>query len=234
MSETPVLTFSGVTLVTGEKRLFDGLDLSLAAGERVAVIGDSGSGKSMILRLAIGLTRPLSGRITLFEDELSLLCDEALRLRRTRCGLVFQNGSLISEHSVEDNLWLGLGGSTKARQRLRRRLDRVMLEFGIEYAADLQVSALSSGERRQVELARAFLRDPELVILDEPLDGIRANAAAQEAQILRHIVPRRRALLLLTQDEELAGRLCQRVLRLSQGRLVQQERVGVAPGSAMS
>jgi ABC-type multidrug transport system ATPase subunit len=220
-----VLDLAGVSLVLGGVRLFDGLDLVIRRGERVAVVGDSGTGKSVLLRLASGMIDPLSGTIALLGDNLEQADAAKRRLLRSRCGMALQGGSLIAGLSVEDNMWLALGAVAAARARLRRRLDRVMFEFGIEYAAQMRAGDLSEGERRRVELARAFLRDPELVMLDEPIEGLRAGGAAIEAQLVRQIVQRGRGLLLMTQDIALATRLCERVLRLSRGRLVQQEPV---------
>lgn len=217
-----LLTFDHVALVQGGERLFDDMDFQIARGERLAIIGDSGSGKSVILRLAIGLMPPTSGSVYLFGSDLADMDADACRIKRARCGLAMQGGSLLGNLSVEDNLLLGLGTSPATRSRLRRRIDRALLEYGLEHAAERSANALSSGERLRVELARAFLRDPELVILDEPFGGHGVASSALEAQVTRQIGPRGRALLLLTQDVMLAKRQCDRILYLDRGRLVQQ------------
>ncbi|WP_374411280.1 ATP-binding cassette domain-containing protein [Novosphingobium colocasiae] len=229
MSDAAVLGFSAVSLVIGARRLFDRLDLCLGRGERVAIIGPSGTGKSVIQRLAIGMTPPLTGSVALFGEDLGALPAAAQRRLRGRCGMVFQGGSLIGSLSVEDNLWLALDAAPAARKRLRRRIDRALFDFGIEHAAPLIAGDLSEGERRRGELGRAFVRDPELLILDEPLVGLHADADAIEAVLARQIIARGRALLLLTQDRGLAHRLCERVLLLENGVLVQQDGADAAP-----
>lgn len=229
MSDAALLRFSAVSLVLGGRRLFDRLDLCLGRGERVAIIGPSGTGKSVIQRLAIGMMPPLTGSVALFGENLGSLTAAAQRRLRGRCGMGFQGGSLIGGLSVEDNLWLALDAAPAARKRLRRRIDRALFDFGIEHAAPLIAGDLSEGERRRVELARAFVRDPELLILDEPLVGLRADADAIEAVLARQIIARGRALLLLTQDSDLAHRLCERVLVLESGALVQQAEAGAVP-----
>jgi ABC-type multidrug transport system ATPase subunit len=211
-----VLAFADVSCVAGGARVIDRADLTIDAGERVAVIAPSGAGKSLLSALAIGLVPPLSGEVRLFGTPLADANDAARRRLRARCGVTVQGGSLLGELTVEENLWLGAGDAPRAR----RRLDRLMLDFAVERSGALPVAALSRGERRRVELVRAFARDPELVILDEPLDGALAGTAALERAILRQIAPRGRALLLLTQDEAFARRACSRVLRLERGRLV--------------
>lgn len=218
----PVLALDRISFVAGATRLLDSVSLELPAAGRTAIVGPSGNGKSMLLRLAAGLALPLSGRVELFGRDLAAAGNAERRLLRSRCGIAFQGPSLIGGLTVEDNLWLGLPSGPRARRRLQARLDRIALDFAIEHTGSLAVEALSAGERRRVELARAFLRDPELLLLDEPLEGARAGADQLEAALHRHIALRGRALLLVTQDEALAARLCENVLRLEEGRLVQQ------------
>ena len=224
-----VLRFDAVSLVIGGVRLFDAIDFALDAGERVAIVGDSGSGKSWIQRLAIGLTVPTSGGIHLMNRALDEADQEERRLLRARCGLVMQGGSLLGGLSVEDNLRLAMGATSMRNVRAARRIDRLLMEFGLEQYAAVPAALLSVGERRRAELARAFARDPDLLILDEPFEGAFARSQGLEAQVARRILPRNRALLLLTQDLALADRLCERTYRLEHGRLIQQDTAVTEP-----
>ncbi|MET0372058.1 MAG: ABC transporter ATP-binding protein [Sphingobium sp.] len=224
-----LLRFDDVSLVLEGLRLLDDITLAIEVGERVAIIGDSGSGKSWILRLAMGLAEPTSGTIRLMDEPLDSLTGEERRLLRARCGLVMQGGSLLGELSVEDNLRLALDPTAAGTARASRRIDRLLLEFGLEQNAMTRAGALSVGERRRAELARAFARDPDLLILDEPFEGAFARSDGLEAQVRRRIVPHGRALLLLTQDAALAERLCERTYRLDRGRLVQQSAAVTEP-----
>lgn len=221
-----LLAFDHVSLVLGGARLLDHIDLSLEPGERVAIIGESGAGKGWLLKLALGLTPPSSGTATLMGT--ALADADARRLARARCGVAMQGGSLLGDLSVEENMRLALG---TAGPRAARRIDRLLLEFSLEQAAATRADALSVGERRRAELARAFVRDPELLILDEPFEGAFARGDALEAQVRRRIVPQKRALLLLTQDDALAARLCTRVYRLERGRLLQQAAAETVPAA---
>jgi ABC-type multidrug transport system ATPase subunit len=225
-----VLSFEGVSLILGQTRLLDRIDLGIGAGERVAILADSGAGKSWLLRLAIGLVAPASGAVTLMGVDLADADADARRGLRGRCGVTMQGGSLLGDLSVEENLRLALGGAGGGAAA--RRIDRLLLEFALEQAAATRADALSIGQRRRAELARAFVRDPELLILDEPFEGAFARSEALETQVRRRIVPQGRALLLLTQDEGLAARLCERVYRLEQGRLFQQVAAVTVPDAA--
>lgn len=215
------LAFDAVSAVAAGTRLFDNLDLVVEPGERVAIVAASGTGKSLLSALALGLARPLSGAARLFNVDLADAAPDDLRTLRSRCGVTMQGGSLLTQLTVEQNLWLALG--TGGASRLRRRIDRLLLDFAIERSGSVAVAALSRGERRRVELARAFVRDPEFVILDEPLDGAAAHADEIERAIVRQTRARGRTMLLLTQDAALASRLAERVLRLDRGRLHQVE-----------
>ena len=211
----PVLAFEDAGLVLGGTRLFDAMTFAIAPAERVAIVADSGRGKTVIARLALGLIAPSSGRIALFGEHVARLPAPEQRRLRGRCGVAFQGGSLLAALSVEDNLALALGTSRRAARAAQRRIDRLVIDFRIEHCAANPAGELSTGEQRRVELARAFVRDPDLVILDEPFEGAAAQTAALEEQVRRHVVGRARAMLLLTQDAALAGRVAQRVLRLT-------------------
>lgn len=225
-----LLAFEGVSLVLGGTRLLDQVDLAIEAGDRVAILADSGAGKSWLLRLAIGLVTPGSGTVRLMGVALADAPPDVRRLLRARCGVAMQGGSLLGDLSVEENMRLAIGtGDWSKGRRGRRRIDRLLLEYGLEQAATTRADALSIGERRRAELARAFVRDPELLVLDEPFEGAFARGDMLEAQVRRRIVPQGRALLLLTQDRALAGRLCERVYRLERGRLIQQDAAVTVP-----
>lgn len=225
-----LLAFEGVSLVLGDTRLLDRLDLQVGPGERVAILADSGAGKSWLLRLAIGLVSPGSGTVRLMGVPLGDAPPDARSRLRARCGVVMQGGSLLGDLSVEENMRLAIGtGDWSKERRAGRRIDRLLLDYGLEQAAATRADALSIGERRRAELARAFVRDPELLVLDEPFEGAFARGDMLEAQVRRRIVPQGRALLLLTQDRALAGRLCERVYRLERGRLLQQDAAVTVP-----
>ncbi|MEK7342964.1 MAG: ATP-binding cassette domain-containing protein [Pseudomonadota bacterium] len=223
-----LLAFDHVSLVIGGARLLDQIDLALEPGERIAIIGESGAGKGWLLKLALGLVAPSSGTVMLMDTLLDQGSADARRLARARCGVAMQGASLLGDLSVEENMRLALGS---AGPRAARRIDRLLLEFALEQAAATRADALSVGERRRTELARAFVRDPELLILDEPFEGAFARGDALEAQVRRRIVPQKRALLLLTQDEALAARLCNRLYRLERGRLLQQAAAETVPAA---
>ena len=226
-----VLAMDDVAWLAGNARVIDRVSLALSAGERVAIVGGNGSGKSSLARLAIGLTLPTTGSVRLFGADTAKLEPDALRRLRGRIGVVLQGGSLLGELSVEDNLQLGLGLERAASvERQRTRIDRMLFEFQLETSGSRTVGELSRGEQCRVELARALLRDPDLLVLDDPLDGVdEASAAELVAHTLRLIARRPRAVLLLTRNRALAVRMGSRLLKLERGRLYQQDGAEAAP-----
>lgn len=215
------LELRDVAYIAGGTRTLDHVSLSLASGERLAVVGENGAGKSTLARIAAALEPPLAGTVRLFGVDPEALTSESLRRLRSRISVVAQGGSLLGELTVEENLRLGLGAvRMEAMPRLRRRIDRLVVNFGLETAYDCRADALSVGEQRRLELARAFLREPELLILDDPLQGADAATAADlERRLFRSLARRPAAMLLLTHDEALARRLCERTAMLVRGTL---------------
>jgi ABC-type multidrug transport system ATPase subunit len=217
----PLVELTEVGHVAGGARTLDRISLTLSAGDRLAIVGDNGSGKSTLARIAAGLIQPASGRVRLFGVDLASATQDEIRRLRSRIGVVLQGGSLIGDLPVEDNLRLGLGAVREGSlTRLRGRLDRITINFGLEHAYGRLASELSAGERRRLELARAFLREPDLLILDDPFEGADATAAADlETRLVKALRRRPIALLLLTHHQGLAERLGATIGRLHQGRL---------------
>ncbi len=214
---TTALAFEDVSYVAGGRRLLDRISFALADGERLAIVGANGSGKSLITRMAAGLIRPASGRVAVLGARWTGQ-DEALR---RRVGVVLQQGALLTDLTVAENVRFRLGHVLRSGERRAAiRVDRALSDFGMEYAGDQPVGALSLGERRRADLAQALVTDPDLLVLDDVFDGIDAASAADlEARILRLTARRRRTLLFLTHDRERAGRMAERIVGLENGKL---------------
>jgi ABC-type multidrug transport system ATPase subunit len=216
-----VLVLDEVALVLGGARVLDRISYAIGSGERLAVVGANGSGKSVLARIAMGLSRPTAGAVSLFGQDLARTDADTLRRLRSRTGVVLQGGGLIGDLSADDNLKLAVGAIRPGVQaRLGARIDRAIINFGLEQATGRRASELSAGERRRLELARAFLREPDLLILDDPFEGADGPTAVDlEARLLKALRRRTPALLLLTHQQGLAERLDAKVVRLSSGRV---------------
>jgi ABC-type lipoprotein export system ATPase subunit len=202
------------------RRVLDGADLHVDAGELVAVVGPSGCGKSTLLHLLGGLDRPDSGSIELGAQKLEAASERSLtELRRRHVGFVFQFFHLIPELTGEENVLLptrlrsnGSGGAEEAR--------RLIAELGLEDAATRRPSQLSGGEQQRLSIARALVNDPQLLLADEPTGNLDEQSGHHVLTLLREVASGGRAVVLVTHDAE-AARIADRVLRFEHGRLVE-------------
>ena len=221
---TRALAADGLTMrfrgPDGDITLFEGLDLSIAGGESVAILGTSGSGKSTLLGLLAGLDRPTQGRVRLSGTELTALDEDGrARARAGRVGFVFQSFHLLGGHTALENVALPgeLAGDRDAMTAARRSLESVGLGERLHHYP----AQLSGGEQQRVALARAFVTSPELLFADEPTGNLDRHTGARIIDLLFGMNRERgTTLVLVTHDPDLAGR-CDRVLRLAGGRLAE-------------
>jgi putative ABC transport system ATP-binding protein len=211
----------GLTLpsAAGPVEILRGVDMTVSPGERVSVIGPSGSGKSSLIALAAGLERPTSGVVRLFGQDLAKLNEDGrARLRRSRVSLVFQAFHLLPNMTAEENVAapMEIAGVVGAGGIARQWLDRV----GLKTRGHHYPHQLSGGEQQRVALARALAARPALLFADEPtgnLDG--ANAALVADMMFDLIRETGAALVMVTHDPVLAAR-ADRQVRMGEGRVV--------------
>jgi putative ABC transport system ATP-binding protein len=218
----PLLIMTDVTLTlpsaAGPVEILRGLDFTVAAGERVAVVGPSGSGKSSLIAVAAGLERPTAGAVQLFGRFLAKLDEDGrARLRRGRVSLVFQSFHLLPNMTAEENVAapLEIAGARDAAAIAKGWLERV----GLTDRARHYPHQLSGGEQQRVALARALAPRPSLLFADEPTGNLDAANAAHVTELMFDLVADTgAALVLVTHDDALAARADRRV-RLADGRV---------------
>jgi lipoprotein-releasing system ATP-binding protein len=199
-----------------------GVDLEVARGERIAVLGRSGSGKSTLLHILGGLADPDNGDVWIDGTSVGPLNPEArARLRNRRMGFVYQFHHLLPEFTAMENvampLMLGAHGVAEARERAIDVLDAV----GLSERLDHRPSQLSGGERQRVAIARALVADPAVVLADEPTGNLDQESADQVFGVMLELAERRgTAFVVVTHDEDLARRM-QRRAYLTDGHLIE-------------
>ena len=200
--------------------VLSGVDFTLAAGEKVAIVGSSGSGKSTLLNILGGLDIPTAGQVLLDNTDFSTVKESRrCQMRNQRLGFVYQFHHLLGEFSAIENIAMPLliGGcnSAEARKRASELLDRVSLADRAEH----KPAELSGGERQRVAIARALVVRPACVLMDEPTGNLDKHSAAQVLELIDSLAASSKSgFVVVTHDETVAGRM-DRILELSEGLL---------------
>lgn len=182
------------------------LSFELAVGESICIVGRSGSGKTSVIRSAAGLTRPESGEVRWWDQELFTLSDDDLStLRRTRVGYVDQGSSLVSDLTTLENVLLPLLPSGRqAVRRKRTEATEILDQLGLGDRLRQTPEVLSGGERQRTAIARALITDPELLIVDEPTASLDRRWADKIIDLIFTQGGARRAVLVASHDENVA------------------------------
>jgi len=199
------------------------IDLSVAQGERVAVMGPSGSGKSSLLNLICGLDDPTTGTVSVAGVDLSELNDDQrTRMRREKVGMIFQTFNLLPTLTAIENAALPLRlqgmGRKKAEQRATAMLERVGLKTRITHLPD----EMSGGERQRVAIARALIFSPPLLLGDEPTGNLDSATGEEILALLDDLHKEFNSTLLLVTHNDLAASFCDRVITLRDGRILKE------------
>ena len=207
----------GDTLV----RALDGVDLTVADGEFVAIVGTSGSGKSTLLHMLGGLDRPTAGTVTVDGKDIFSLKDEALTIfRRRKIGFVFQSYNLVPVLTVRENIVLPIqldGGRVDEAY-----VGEVVAALGLDGKLDRLPGQLSGGQQQRVAIARALATKPAILLADEPTGNLDSRTS-QDVLSLMKVTGRKFAqtMVMITHNEEIA-QLADRIVRIEDGRIVKR------------
>ena len=219
-----MLRLSGVTKRFGDRTVLAEVSLAVAAGEYVAVIGESGIGKSTLLNLIAGLEPVDAGSIFFGEDEITGLGDDALTLlRREKFGFVFQAFHVLPHLSVEQNVGLPLLLRKTPPPEMLVRAKSLIAAVGLAGREQSMPRELSGGELQRVAIARALVGDPKLVLADEPTGNLDPENARQVLALFKARVKERGAAAILATHSEQAAAGCDRRFRLSAQGLTQSD-----------
>ncbi len=222
-ADQPILRLSGIRNAFGDVVIHDGLDLEVRRGEVIALVGGSGSGKSVLLRTIIGLNKPVAGTIEVLGKRVDQLKSKALRDLEGRWGVLFQNGALFSALTVAQNIHVPLKEQFGLKGPLLDEIAALKIALvGLPPdAADKFPAELSGGMVKRAALARALALDPEIVFLDEPtagLDPIGAAAFDRLIADLRDTVGF--TVFMVTHDLDTLATVCDRIAVLGRKRVM--------------
>jgi phospholipid/cholesterol/gamma-HCH transport system ATP-binding protein len=217
----PVVAFRHVSLAFDGPPVLEDISFSVAPGETRVLLGPAGVGKSVLLKLCNGLLRPDSGSIRLFGEEITTMPEEELFPLRTRTGMVFQEGALFDSLTVRDNVAYQLIQEGVPDEIIDRRVRSALQFVELEETFSLYPASLSGGMRRRVAIARAFIRQPELLLYDSPTGGL---DPVTSTTIIELIVKERDVCktpsILVTHRLQDAFTLCTHRFDAEQGRMV--------------
>jgi putative ABC transport system ATP-binding protein len=210
---------------TQEVRAVYGIDLDVARGEQLAIMGSSGSGKTTLMNMLGCLDTPTRGSYLLNGVEVSSFGDDRLaEIRNREIGFVFQTFNLLPRNTAAQNVELPLiYAGIKAAVR-RQRVAEALESVGLADRAHHRPNELSGGQRQRVAIARALVNKPSLLLADEPTGNLDSTTSAEIMEILGELNSRGHTVIIVTHEEDIAA-YCRRVLRLHDGRIVGDARV---------
>ncbi len=209
----------------GGQAVLDGIDLEIADGERVVVIGPSGTGKSTLLRCLNFLDRPDAGRISignLSVDAAQASRPDILALRRATA-FVFQNYALFANRTAKENIMEALVTVQKRpRDAAEARAREILAETGLADKADSYPAALSGGQQQRVGIGRAMAIGAELMLFDEPTSALDPEWVGEVLDLMRRVAEQRQTMLIVTHEMQFAREIADRVIFMEGGRIVEQ------------
>lgn len=219
-----MVSIDQVTLRVPGRNLFDRLDLKVFQSERLVIMGKSGSGKSMLLKLIAGLERPDRGAVRLFGQDIYKLPPAELNALRKRIGLIFQYGALISSLSVAENLAFAQEELTeKTPAEIGKKVSETLAFVGLPDAGKKMPYELSGGMEKRIAIARALVLEPELLLLDEPTAGLDPINTRLICDLIRRLNEESRAtVIMIAHKVEEALKMSTRISVLEEGRIVAQ------------
>ena len=220
----PVVAFDRVSKSFGEKHVLNDVSWSVPEGEAVCILGRSGTGKSVTLKLIIALLKPDQGSIWIDQDEVSHLEGPRLSTVRRKIGYLFQDAALFDSLTLYENLALPLMRLTqKSPGEIDHLVDQVLGQVGLAADKAKMPSELSGGMRKRAGLARALVLEPKILLADEPSSGLdRITASEIDELLLRQKAEHKTTLIVVTHDVHGARRVADRLVVLDRGRLIAQ------------
>ena len=219
-----VVELRDVTMGFGSKQVLDHVSLAVAPQERLVIIGQSGAGKTTILRLILGILKPDGGSVFFNQHEVSRLNDHQLQEVRMRIGMVYQDSALLSSFTVRENLALPLQELTnKTPNEIDRIVDEKLEMVEMTGEDKAMPFELSGGMRKRIGLARALVMEPELILFDEPTQGLDPVIGALIDELIINLTERTKTTsIIVTHLMDSAFHVATRMAMLYHGKIIEQ------------
>ena len=224
MSDQPLVEFRQVSKSFGQRKVLDNVSFAVNKGEILCILGRSGTGKSVTLKLTIGLLKPDSGSVWIGSEDISRLERDGLAKIRRDIGFLFQSAALFDSFTVADNLALPVqrfDKKHKSPQQIQMEVKEMLRQVGLEKDMNKLPGELSGGMKKRAGLARALILNPRLLLVDEPSSGLdRITASEIDDLLMKFNRERNTTMIIVTHDVRGARRLANKVAVLDQGSIV--------------
>ncbi len=215
------IRFENVTLYLSERKVLDDLSFTIGTGELVLLVGGSGSGKSTILRLIMGLIRPTAGHIFIDEQDITRMSEaEMLKIRR-HFGIVFQEGALFDSLTVEENVGFYLRERMGlSPEEVHQKVVAELSNLGLQNFLDYYPSQLSGGMKKRVAIARAAIKNPDCMLYDEPTAGLDPVSSQKVVDLITELHRDNTTSIVVTHEIHYFFNIVRRMLLLREGKIV--------------
>ncbi len=206
-----------------DRKILDQVSFTVARGEAVCILGRSGTGKSVTLKLMIGLLKADAGKVLVTGEDMSALDEDGLAKVRRKMGYLFQSAALFDSFTLNQNLAMPLHrlAPNKSPEEIKRAVEETLGEVGLGKDGNKMPSALSGGMQKRAGLARALVLEPEILLVDEPASGLdRITASEIDALLMKVKAERHTTMVIVTHDINGARKIADKFAVLDQGRLL--------------
>jgi phospholipid/cholesterol/gamma-HCH transport system ATP-binding protein len=217
------IVFEQVEKGFGDRKILDQVSFSVACGEAICILGRSGTGKSVTLKLMIGLLFADAGKVTVAGEDMATLEEDGLAKVRRKMGYLFQSAALFDSFTVNQNLALPLHrlDRTKSPEEIKRAVQETLEEVGLGKDGEKMPNALSGGMQKRAGLARALVLQPEILLVDEPASGLdRITASEIDDLLIKVKKERHTTMVIVTHDIPGARKIADKFAVLDKGRLL--------------
>lgn len=224
-----VISIRGLHKAFGPNEVLRGVDLDVYGGENVVVLGRSGTGKSVLIKIISGMLPPDAGNVTVLGQDITNLDEKALRQMRLKIGFSFQNSALYDSMSVRENLEFPLVRNKRqlTRKEIRSAVESVLDAVGLSQTIEQLPSELSGGQRKRIGIARTLILQPEIMLYDEPTAGLDPITSTEINNLIREVQQRfNTSAIIITHDLTCAKETGDRLVILLEGKFFKQGTFG--------
>jgi len=210
----------------GKIQVLTGVDLSIKPGEFVSIVGQSGAGKTTMVRLLIGEERVDSGKLVIGDWDITRLSKREVPFLRRQIGVIFQDFKLLPKKTLEENVSFALEVSGGSPKKIKKIVPSVLKIVGLEDKKHRYPHEVSGGEKQRAAIARALIHQPKILLADEPTGNLDAINANEIIDLLLRINKFGTTVILVTHNKEIVNQLNKRVITMDQGRVVSDKERG--------